>query len=108
MVTAYVRRSAEVVRRFQAVFAEAGRADDVVLVLAGQFSWMDTLLTAAARAGIPCITTIPGVLAAVQGIEAARAGGCGVRSLQEYHAAVTRAPAAASPQVQGQMIGEIA
>jgi len=64
--------------------------------------------TAAARAGVPCITTIPGVLAAVQGIEALRAGGCGVRSLQEYHAAVTRAPAAPSPQVPGQMVEEIA
>ena len=43
--------------------------------------------TAAARAGIPCITTIPGVLAAVQGIEAVRRGSGSPRSLQEYHRA---------------------
>ncbi|TMK77530.1 MAG: carbamoyl-phosphate synthase large subunit [Actinobacteria bacterium] len=43
--------------------------------------------TAAARAGVPCITTIPGVLAAVQGIEAAQATAA-PRSLQEYHAAM--------------------
>ena len=43
--------------------------------------------TAAARAGIPCITTIPGVLAAVQGIEAVRHGSGRPRTLQEYHRA---------------------
>jgi carbamoyl-phosphate synthase large subunit len=43
--------------------------------------------TASARAGVPCITTIPGVLAAVQGIEAVRSGAPVPRSLQEYHAA---------------------
>ena len=42
--------------------------------------------TAAARAGVPCITTIPGLLAAVQGIDAMRAGRPAPRSLQEYHA----------------------
>ncbi|HEX9236499.1 MAG TPA: ATP-grasp domain-containing protein, partial [Actinomycetota bacterium] len=43
--------------------------------------------TAAARLGVPCITTLPGVLAAVQGIEALRAGRAFPVSLQEYHAA---------------------
>jgi carbamoyl-phosphate synthase large subunit len=43
--------------------------------------------TAAAAAGVPCITTVPGILAAVQGIEALRAGGSVPRPLQEYHAA---------------------
>ena len=42
--------------------------------------------TAAVRHGIPCITTLSGILAAIQGIEALRAGGVGVRSLQEFHA----------------------
>jgi carbamoyl-phosphate synthase large subunit len=42
--------------------------------------------TAAARKGVPCITTIPGVLAVVQGVEALRAGWDVPRSLQEYHA----------------------
>ena len=49
-----------------------------------------SIRTAAAKAGVPCITTIPGVLAAVQGIEALRSGGCRPRSLQEYHAEVPR------------------
>ncbi|MGY1828224.1 carbamoyl-phosphate synthase large subunit [Blastococcus sp. SYSU DS0541] len=44
--------------------------------------------TAAVSAGIPCITTVQGMAAAVQGIEALRHGGIGVRSLQEVHAAL--------------------
>ena len=44
--------------------------------------------TAAVSAGIPCITTVQGMAAAVQGIEALRRGGIGVRSLQEVHAAL--------------------
>ncbi len=40
--------------------------------------------TAAVQANIPCITTVQGLGAAVQGIEAARAGGIGVRSLQSW------------------------
>jgi carbamoyl-phosphate synthase large subunit len=43
--------------------------------------------TAAAAAGIPCITTLPGVYAAVQGIEAEAGGEHEPRSLQEYHRA---------------------
>jgi carbamoyl-phosphate synthase large subunit len=43
--------------------------------------------TAAVRSGIPCITTIPGILAAVQGVEAVRGGSGRPRSLQEYHRA---------------------
>jgi len=41
--------------------------------------------TAAIRTNIPCITTVQGLGAAVQGIEAARAGDIGVRSLQDWH-----------------------
>lgn len=40
--------------------------------------------TAAVAAGVPCITTVQGLAAAVQGIEALRAGGIGVRSLQDW------------------------
>jgi carbamoyl-phosphate synthase large subunit len=40
---------------------------------------------AAAASGIPCVTTLPGVFAAVQGIEALRRDGDQPRSLQEYH-----------------------
>jgi carbamoyl-phosphate synthase large subunit len=40
--------------------------------------------TAAIIANIPCITTVQGLAAAVQGIEAVRAGDIGVRSLQDW------------------------
>ncbi len=42
--------------------------------------------TAAVIANIPCITTVPGLGAAVQGIEALSRGEVGVRSLQEWNA----------------------
>jgi carbamoyl-phosphate synthase large subunit len=42
--------------------------------------------TAAAAARVPCITTLPGVFAAIRGIEALRAGTAAPRSLQEHHA----------------------
>jgi carbamoyl-phosphate synthase large subunit len=41
--------------------------------------------TAAAAAGVPCATTLPGAFAAVQGIEALRRDGEEPWSLQEYH-----------------------
>ena len=44
--------------------------------------------TAAVTVGIPCITTVQGAAAAVQGIEAQLAGEVGVRPLQELHAAL--------------------
>jgi carbamoyl-phosphate synthase large subunit len=50
--------------------------------------------TAAVAAGIPCITTVQGMAAAVQGIEALRRGDIGVRSLQEVHAALAASRAA--------------
>jgi carbamoyl-phosphate synthase large subunit len=40
--------------------------------------------TAAVATNIPCITTVPGLAAAVQGIEALQAHSIGVRSLQEW------------------------
>ena len=40
--------------------------------------------TAAVVTGVPCITTVPGLAAAVQGIKALRAHNVGVRSLQEW------------------------
>ena len=48
--------------------------------------------TAAVAAGIPCITTVQGMAAAVQGIEALRRGDIGVRSLQDVHARADRRP----------------
>ncbi len=49
--------------------------------------------TAAVAVGIPCITTVQGMAAAVQGVEALRRGDIGVRSLQEVHAALAAAQA---------------
>jgi carbamoyl-phosphate synthase large subunit len=40
--------------------------------------------TAAVMSNVPCITTVQGLGAAVQGIAALRAGGIGVRSLQDW------------------------
>ena len=48
--------------------------------------------TVAAAVGIPCITTIPGALAALRGIEALRGPDPEPRSLQEYHAAIPQLP----------------
>ncbi len=53
--------------------------------------------TAAVVRGVPCITTVQGLAAAVQGIEALISGEIGVRSLQEHAAdlaALRTAPAA--------------
>lgn len=44
--------------------------------------------TAAVQASVPCVTTVQGASAAVQGIEAALRGGIGVKSLQDMHAAL--------------------
>jgi carbamoyl-phosphate synthase large subunit len=43
-----------------------------------------SIRTAAVTANIPCITTVQGLAAAVQGIEALQGGGIGVRSLQDW------------------------
>jgi carbamoyl-phosphate synthase large subunit len=40
--------------------------------------------TAAVEAGVPCVTTMAGMAAAVQAIESMMAGNVGVRSLQSY------------------------
>ncbi|HSL10176.1 MAG TPA: carbamoyl-phosphate synthase large subunit [Actinomycetota bacterium] len=41
--------------------------------------------TASAAAGVPCVTTLPGVFAALRGIEALRGAPTEPRSLQEHH-----------------------
>jgi carbamoyl-phosphate synthase large subunit len=48
--------------------------------------------TAAVMANIPCITTVQGLGAAVQGIEASIRGSIGVRSLQDWFRDGRRAP----------------
>jgi len=45
---------------------------------------------AAVSRGVPCITTVQGAAAAVQGIEAMIGGSIGVRSLQDLHAALAK------------------
>jgi carbamoyl-phosphate synthase large subunit len=86
-VTAVLKRS-EGVPNVQDLI-EAREIDLVVNTPFGRVPRSDGsfIRTAAARVGIPCITTIPGVLAAVQGIEALRAGRSVPAPLQEYHAA---------------------
>ncbi|MEA2520694.1 MAG: carbamoyl-phosphate synthase large subunit, partial [Actinomycetota bacterium] len=48
--------------------------------------------TASAAAGVPCITTLPGVFAAVRGIEALLGGATEPRSIQEHHADAAAGP----------------
>ncbi len=47
--------------------------------------------TAAVATGIPCVTTVQGMTACVQGVEALIRGDLGVRSLQELHEQLRRA-----------------
>jgi carbamoyl-phosphate synthase large subunit len=67
-----------------------GKVDLIVNTPAGNGAGGDSRMdgyqirTAAILAGVPCITTVQGLAAAVQGIEAQRAGSIGVRSLQEW------------------------
>jgi carbamoyl-phosphate synthase large subunit len=47
--------------------------------------------TAAVLRGVPCLTTVQALAAAVQGIEALRNGDLGVGSLQDYHQVIRAA-----------------
>jgi carbamoyl-phosphate synthase large subunit len=71
----------------------AGRVDLVINTPFGRGPRSDGyhIRTAAAAAGVPCVTTLPGAFAAVRGIEALRAGLGGPRSLQEHHREAARA-----------------
>jgi len=53
--------------------------------------------TAAILRDIPCVTTVQGLAAAVQGIEAAQRGDVGVRSLQEWAATLVAPPGPVAP-----------
>jgi carbamoyl-phosphate synthase large subunit len=66
----------------------AGEVDLVVNTPFGTGARVDgyDIRTAAVVKGIPCITTVQGLAAAVQGIEALRPGRIGVRSIQEHQA----------------------
>ena len=58
--------------------------DALTAAVAHELSERDSLLTAAIVRDIPYVTTMAGVLAAVQGIEALVEQGMDVESLQEY------------------------
>ena len=75
----------------------AGRVDLVINTPFGRGPRTDGyfIRTAAAAADVPCITTVPGIVAAVQGIDALRGAWPVPVSIQEYHAAV---PEAEGPQ----------
>ena len=64
----------------------AGDVDIVVNTPYGVGARVDgyEIRTASVSRGVPCITTVQGLAAAVQGIEALLAGEVGVRPLQEY------------------------
>ena len=66
----------------------AGDIDVVVNTPQGSGARADgyDIRTAAVAADIPCITTLSGLTAVVQGIEAQLAGDLAVRPLQQWHA----------------------
>ena len=72
----------------------AGRVDLVVNTPFGRGPRTDGyhIRTAAAAAGVPCLTTMPGAFAAVRGIEALRAGATEPMSIQEHHAGARARP----------------
>ena len=84
--------------------SEPGRANIVDLILAGRIDMIINtpygnpgprvdgyeIRTAAVARNIPCITTVQGASAAVQGIESLLRDELTVRPLQELHAALRR------------------
>jgi carbamoyl-phosphate synthase large subunit len=78
----------------------AGEVDLIVNTPFGVGSRLDgyEIRTAAVARGVACITTVQGLAAAVQGIEALRSGEIGVRSLQDYAAALEAGRAEAAPR----------
>jgi carbamoyl-phosphate synthase large subunit len=72
----------------------AGAVDLVINTPFGRAPRTDGSLirTAAAAAGVPCITTLPGAFAALRGIEALRGEPTIPMSIQEHHAAAREAP----------------
>ena len=72
----------------------AGRVDLVINTPFGRGPRTDGyhIRTAAAAAGVPCLTTMPGAFAAVRGIEALRVGATEPMSIQEHHAGARARP----------------
>ena len=73
----------------------AGEVDLIVNTPFGNSGRLDgyEIRTAAVTRGIPCLTTVQALGAAVQGIEAVRGGDVGVAPLQEHHALIVAARA---------------
>ncbi|HET9943409.1 MAG TPA: carbamoyl-phosphate synthase large subunit, partial [Terriglobia bacterium] len=68
-------------------YVKSGKVDLLINTPLGKESFFDerAIRRAAIHYRIPCITTIPGAIAAVAGIRALQRESLGVRSLQEYH-----------------------
>jgi carbamoyl-phosphate synthase large subunit len=109
--------AAEVVRKHSEGSGPGGERTTVQLIHAGEIDLvvntpnsssaggsarMDgyEIRTAAVMANIPCITTVQGLAAAVQGIEATRAGNIGVRSLQDWNSPHELARSARSAETE--------
>ncbi|MPZ74377.1 MAG: ATP-grasp domain-containing protein, partial [Nitriliruptorales bacterium] len=77
----------------------AGEVDLVLNTPAGSGPRADgyEIRSAAVSHGVPCITTLSGILAAIQGIEGLRENKVGVRSLQGYHADLAAARSGSAP-----------
>src|SRR3712207_1428635 len=77
----------------------SGEVDLVLNTPAGSGPRADgyEIRTAAVSHGVPCITTLSGILAAIQGIEALRENKVGVRPLQDYAADLDAARATFTP-----------
>lgn len=69
-------------------YIKSGKVDLIINTPLGRESFFDekAIRRAAINHRVPCITTIPGAAAAVNGIRAIRRESLDVRSLQEYHA----------------------
>ncbi|MGA9873839.1 MAG: carbamoyl-phosphate synthase large subunit [Rhodococcus sp. (in: high G+C Gram-positive bacteria)] len=101
------KQSGEDVPEGQSTIADRILAGDVAMVINTPYGNSGPrvdgyeIRSAAVSQNIPCITTVQGASAAVQGIEAAIAGDIGVRSLQDLHAALASQAAASGSQPGG-------
>src|SRR5881409_3768815 len=68
-------------------YIKSGKVDLIINTPLGRESFFDekAIRRAAINHHVPCITTVPGAAAAVNGIRAIRRESLNVRSLQEYH-----------------------
>ncbi|HSU88070.1 MAG TPA: carbamoyl-phosphate synthase large subunit, partial [Terriglobia bacterium] len=73
-------------------YIKSGKVDLIINTPLGRESFFDekAIRRAAINHHVPCITTIPGAAAAVNGIRAIRRESLNVRSLQEYHSPALR------------------